>query len=229
MSTESNIPADIMTRPVVVVHGPTGPSGGPTGPTGPVGAASTTGATGVRGPTGVTGPTGLQGVASTVTGPTGPFGPPGSIGATGMQGPTGSTGTLGSADSSRYLYRNYQSPIGPFGTNYTMAGLNFTYTIKSSGTLLLIFSGVARNSGGATTTIGVKWGGGAPPTQGAGESGSFLGSLVDLIPTATGQIGFTINLIIPFNTTPLWFDLAFKSSSGTTAYIQNLNFMLIEL
>jgi collagen type VII alpha len=232
MSTQSNIPADIMTRPVVVVHGPTGPSGGPTGPTGPQGFATLTGATGVRGPTGVTGPTGAIGAtgAGAFTGPTGFTGPPGSVGGTGLMGSTGPTGMLGSGDTSRYVYNNYQSAIGPYGTNYTMAGLGIIYTPKASGSILLILSGVARNSGGVITTVGIKYGTGTPPAQGAGEIGVFLGSLVDLLPAATGQVGFTINFVISgFPPGSLWFDLAFKSVSGTTAYIQNINYSLLEL
>jgi hypothetical protein len=234
MSTESNIPAEIMVRPVVVVGGPTGPAGAPTGPTGPAGAVASTGATGRTGPTGpastVTGPTGA---ASTVTGPTGRTGPAGSFGGTGAIGPTGPTGTLGLGDTSRYLFTNFQSSIGPYGTNFTLAGMGITYTIKSSGSLLVIVSGVARNSGGFTTTVEAVWGTGAPPTAGAflsSTNGIPLGAPVNLLPAATEQVGFAINFVLPFGGSgSLWFDLALKSSSGTNALIQDINFSLLEL
>lgn len=75
-------PAQIATRPVVVVTGtgPTGASGGPTGPTGVTGQA-------VVGPTG---PTGVRGVSP--TGPTGAGAFTGPTGATGITGPPGSAG-----------------------------------------------------------------------------------------------------------------------------------------
>jgi hypothetical protein len=232
MSTESNIPAEIMARPVVVIGGPTGPAGAPTGstgPTGPAGTASTTGATGATGPTGQFG-TGPTGASSKVTGPTGRTGPAGSPGATGMQGPTGSTGTLGSGDSSRYFYGSHQSAIGPYGISYAMAGLGITYTIKSSGSLLLIFSGVARNTGGAITTIAAKWGAGSSPAAGGSEVGVGIGSPQNIVCAAGEQVGFTINMVMSFaGQSLIWLDLAFKSSSGTTALIQDINFTLIEL
>jgi hypothetical protein len=241
MSTESNIPAEIMVRPIVVVGGPTGPSGAPTGNTGPTGStgAAATGVTGATGPTGRFG-TGPTGAASTVTGPTGMTGPvgaglPGPTGATGGIGATGPTGTLGLGDTSRFVYGNRQSAIGPFGTSFTMAGLGsfgFTYTPKASGCLLLLFSGVARNSGGATTTIEAKWNTGAsPPASGAVEVGIALGAPQNIICAAAEQVGFAIQMVMSFGNigTALWFDLAFKSSSGTTAYIQDVNFSLLEL
>lgn len=109
-------PAEISSRPVVVVGGPTGPSGGPTGPTGntgntgPTGKAATTGATGptgmgATGPTGVTGPRGLTGF----TGPVGNAGPTGQA-AVGETGPTGTTGPLGTG------------PTGPSGSTGPSGG-----------------------------------------------------------------------------------------------------------
>lgn len=129
MTVEVTTPAPIMTRPVVVVGGPTGPSGaagGPTGATGPSGANATgstgptgplgTGPTGNTGPTGVTGPGGMTGPASVgATGPTGPGGPTGTTGPIGT-GPTGPTGVTGNTGPSG-------GPTGPTGvtgpTGYT--------------------------------------------------------------------------------------------------------------
>lgn len=90
-------PAQVATRPVVVVHGPTGSTGafgGPTGPTGNTGAAvvGPTGPTGVRG----VGPTGVAGAS--VTGPTGArgmTGPPGTIGGATVVASLPAAATLG--------------------------------------------------------------------------------------------------------------------------------------
>ena len=236
MSTQSNIPAEIMTKPVVVVHGPTGPSGGPTGATGPAGAASMTGATGPRGTSGVTGYTGPTGADSTVTGPTGSTGPPGSAGATGSTGfgPTGATGPqLANADNTKRQYLT--STYGPHGTTFTHVGLGglWTYITVSSGTYLVIVSGVVKNTtAGATTTIRFRAAAGTPPLSNAAETGIQFGQDQRfLLTNASDQVGFTFPLIISgwgaFAT--IWHDLAVKSSVGTTAFVQDLHFVLIEL
>ena len=236
MSVESNIPAEIAVRPVVVVGGPTGPAGGPTGSSGPTGA---TGAGAFTGPTGATGPTGSigtgpTGAASSVTGPTGYTGPPGSGGATGIGGPTGPTGKLGSGDTSRFVWGDFQSAIGPYGTSYQMAGLGITYTPKASGCLLIIFSGTARNASasGGTTTIEAMWSSGTPPAAGAAQVGIALGAPQNITTAAANaQAGFALNFVMSFGNigTQLWFDLAIRSGSGANAYIEDLNWSILEL
>ena len=116
-----------MTKPVVVIGGPTGPSGGPTGATGPEGSAAVTGATGSVGPTGpfgYTGPTGAVGPGA-FTGPTGmtgpfglgPAGPTGQQGEMGETGPTGATGITGMTGPTGALGgpTGDVGPIGPPG------------------------------------------------------------------------------------------------------------------
>lgn len=232
MSTQSNIPAEIMARPVVVVHGPTGPAGGPTGATGPQGTASITGATGPRGLTGPlgTGPTGATG-AGAFTGPTGMTGPvgEGGLGPIGWTGPTGTFGSAGYVSNALYGY------AGPYGTNFVNAGLGVTYTPKRSGLLLLIFSGVAYNAAAAGSTVSVQlqWGTGTPPSVGSPQAGSTLFTNQVLSFTSPSQqSGFAINMVVDFTSQighQLWFDLAFKSGTGVGAYIQNITYTVVEL
>jgi hypothetical protein len=237
MSTQSNIPAEVMTRPVVVVHGPTGPAGGPTGATGPVGAASTTGATGVRGPTGLTGPTGSTGAASTAIGPTGFTGPPGSVGTFGPTGPTGTVGPRFSGGDAS-TQRVYSSNVyGPFGTTAVHAGFGsmWTYTPNLSGSMLIIVSGIVRNTvggAGAGTEIGFYMASGSPPTAGTSPQGIQIGKTQRFfMVNAAEQIGFSIPVISSAWTvgTSLWFDLVIKSTVGTNAYVQDLHFVLLEI
>jgi hypothetical protein len=120
MSTQSNTPAPIATKPVVVIGGPTGPSGGPTGPTGPAGLATVTGATGVHGPTGPLGLTGATGAtgAGAFTGPMGMTGPVGVglLGPTGYQGDIGETGPTGPTGiGATGATGNPGGPTGPQG------------------------------------------------------------------------------------------------------------------
>jgi hypothetical protein len=236
MSTHYNIPAEVMTRPVVVVHGPTGPSGGPTGATGPVGAVSTTGATGVRGPTGSTGPTGVTGAASTATGPTGMTGPVGSVGVIGPLGPTGPTGPQ-LANPNNWM-RVYSSTVyGPIGTSFVHIGLggSWTYTLVASGVYLVIVSGIVRNSAGGAgggTTIQFISGSGSPPTAGVAPTGIQFGRDQRFFLTnAADQVGFTFPIMGSGWGTgvPIWHDLTVKSTVGTNAYVQDLHFVLIEL
>ena len=94
MTTVVAGPAPVMSRPIVLIGGPTGPAGIPGGPTGDTGSTGPTGYTGFTGSDGATGAAGTAGAASTVTGPTGPTGltgPPGG----GQTGPTGNTGPIG--------------------------------------------------------------------------------------------------------------------------------------
>lgn len=231
MSTQSNIPAEIMTKPVVVVHGPTGPSGGPTGATGPQGMASTTGATGVRGPSGVTGYTGPTGLASVVTGPTGMTGPVGSIGNV-VLGPTGPTGSFGGSGS---VYNNWWTgPIGPYGTSQTMLGLGARFTTRASGTLLIAVTGLVRNSAGGAgggTTIVLRWGTGTSPVAGQASTGISLGTALNtFLVNAADYVGFAINMGVFFNPdgTDRWIDLSMASTVGTNAYVRDVQMLLLE-
>jgi hypothetical protein len=230
MSVESNIPAEIEARPVVVVHEIGGPTG-PTGVTGPVGAASTigpTGSTGITGPTGNVGPTG----AGAFTGPTGMTGPQGA-GGVGPLGPTGPTGPMLAAFD-RVQWNNFQSQKGPYGTTETMAGYGFTYTIKKDNSALLVqFSGLVRNIlGGGTTTVFMRWGFGTPPVNGANATGNGLGTQQVLtIASATDWVTFFMSWIGGGWTkgTTYWFDISLKSGSGNNSYAQLVNFVLIEI
>jgi collagen type VII alpha len=240
MSQQSNIPAPIMAQPVVVVGGPTGPSGGPTGATGPAGLATITGATGSVGPTGVTGPTGAVGAtgAGAFTGPTGRTGPPGSAGAAStVTGPTGPLGATGASTGIGGIYTAASGgPFGPYGTTLSFIGLGFRYTPVSSGRLMLIFAGLARNSTGGTgagTSIMAKYGTGASPVAGAaGGSGTQFGQFQQSFSaSANDYSGFTVMEIVSSLTlgTTYWFDLAITATAGSTAYVRDTQFMLIEL
>ena len=234
MSTQSNTPAEIMTKPVVVVHGPTGPSGGPTGPTGPVGAASMTGATGPRGPSGVTGYTGPTGADSTVTGPTGLTGPPGSLGDYGPQGMTGPTGArlIDSASQRRISYLS--NIYGAFGLTMSHAGFGnfFSYTPVLTGVFLIILSGVVKNTGGGGVNLQFRMANGVVPASGASPAGIQMGqNLRFYLNDANDQVGFTY-VLSPSGWaigTPVWCDLCVQATVSPNAYVQDLHFVLIEL
>ena len=238
MPIDSNIPAEIMVRPVAVVIQETGGPTGPPGPTGSMGdPSSVTGATGSigqTGPTGIIGPTGL----GAFTGPTGMTGPPGAggVGPMGFTGPTGprfggGTDTWG---------RDYSNTVyGPFGTSYAHVGLgNFwEHENVSSGNALVIVSGTARNSAGgagASTFIKLNCAVGTPPVAGASEVGFSFGRELNIFLTnPADKVGFSIPIISSGWGSPpgplLWFDLCVRSSVGSNAYVQDLTWVLVEI
>ena len=229
MSVESNIPAEIEARPVVVVHHVEGPTG-VTGATGPVGSAAATGATGPTGPLG-TGPTGMSGD----TGATGPIGVTGPVGAGGVgpYGPTGPTGPMLAAFD-RVQWNNFQTQKGPYGTTETMLGYGFVYTPKKDNSALFVqWSGLIRNTLGAgTTTVFMRWGTGTAPANGAAATGIGLGTQQVLtIASANDWVTFFMSWIGGSWTkgTQYWFDLTLKSGSGNNSYAQLVNFVLIEI
>lgn len=237
MSTQSNTPAPIAAQPVVVIGGPTGPSGGPTGTVGPTGPQGPSGSTGVRGMTGPigTGPTGPAG-AGAFTGPTGQTGPAGSYGGAGTQGATGPTGPRTAAAANQRLSYHPQT-FGPFGTSFVMVGLGgyWQYQPAVTGALLIIVSGLVRNSAGgagAGTTLQLRWGNGTAPAAGSAAVGFQLG--MDLRPFLTNPsdyVGFALPIVTFFTPdfSTHWFDLAVKSTVGNNAYLQDINFVLLEI
>lgn len=239
MSTQSNIPAEIMTKPVVVIGGPTGPAGGPTGPTGVTGSTGPTGFTGVRGQTGPlgTGPTGSTG-AGAFTGPTGMTGPVGA----GGPGPIGPTGVTGPplTNSGKVVSNSTNVVFGPYGTGTTVIGLGYTYVIKGPGGLLLVIaSGLARNAAGgagAATLVSLRWGTGTPPAAMSGNFGNTVGVNQNLFfVNAADKAGWCIPWIgggfaaSPGVGAQIWFDLAVSSSVGTNAFVQDINFVVVEM
>ena|SRR5215471_5233458 len=234
MVIQTNVPAPILAQPVVVVGGPTGPGGGPTGPTGPQGAMSLTGTTGPTGRTGPSGPTGIMGPtgAGAFTGPGGVTGPPGSIGMTGATGVTGPTGPIGAAQSGA---RNFANPAGGYGVTPTFVGLNFTATPIKTGNVMAWMAGVALNttSGGGSVNITAYYGTGTPPVPGdSSPVGAVFGLTQHLVlASGTEQVGFMITDKISGMTlnTTYWFDLMISTTSGTGAFVKDIQGTALEV
>jgi hypothetical protein len=227
MTIQSKTPAPILAQPVVVIGGPTGPSGGPTGVTGPTGYTGpvATSVPGNTGPRGLTGPTGATGAASTQTGPTGMTGPVGG----GIQGPTGPYGAVGAGS---FVSTYSSGNNGPYGSEVMVGfGANTRYTPTKSGNVLVMFAGQARNATvGATTVVSGRYGTGAYPSAGASPIGSMISNSQYCVSgTTTDSGGFTIMrlLTLPLNTEH-WFDLSVLSSPGATAYLSNVQMLVIE-
>lgn len=230
MPTQVSFPASIMTKPVVVVGGPTGPSGGPMGETGPVGPIGETGPLGLTGPTGAlgTGPTGATG-AGAFTGPAGMTGPPGA-GTPGL-GFTGPTGAVGASVTASGAYLTSNGPFGPYSVA-TSIGFGAVYTPTRTGKVLVMFSGMVRNSLGtpsASTLVSARYSLGSPPIPGVAASGTDFGSKNFVSGDANEYAGFTIfNIITLAIGTAFWFDLAISSSIGANAYVRDVQFVLLE-
>ena len=236
-------PSPVATRPVVVVHGPTGSTGAAGGPTGPTGSIGTT-VIGPTGPTGVrgVGPTGATGAPGTLTGPSGPTGftgPPGSVGITGSvgaTGPTGFTGPAGAFSNDRFGWVYSTATFGPYGaaTLVGMGAAGSIYTKKASGFVLVMFSGMVRNSlggVGATTTITGYYGSGSIPAAGTpvGVFATFGSPQRYFSIDAAEYSGFTIAAFVQMSgINAHWFDLGISSSSGNNAYVRDVQFNLIE-
>lgn len=234
MPTQVRFPASIMTKPVVVIGGHTGPSGGPTGATGPGGQIGATGPLGPTGPTGAlgTGPTGATG-AGAFTGPAGMTGPPGS-GAPGSAGVTGPTGAVGASVTVASIRVNYAGQYGPYGISATSIGLGLSalYTPSKTGAVLVMLTGMARNTqgvSGASILLSARYGSGTPPSAGSAASGSEFGAKYFSSPDASAYAGFTMfNILTLAVGTTFWFDLALSSGSGVNAVVRDVQFVLIE-
>lgn len=245
MSNTVSVPAPIMAKPVVVIGGPTGPSGGPTGPTGAQGTASVTGATGYTGPTGIvgfTGPTGSPG-AGAFTGPTGNTGPPGIgspstvAGPTGPQGPPGATGS-GAGGLPNFNYANAPTPAGNVSITETAMGLGQSgcvITPNKSGKVLVIFSGMVRNSTAAGDGVQLtgRYGSGTAPANGVttGLGAAFSIPQSFIASTTTGRQGFCLHYVFSGLTlgTQWWFDISLVAISAGGASVFDVQFSAVEL
>jgi Collagen triple helix repeat (20 copies) len=237
MTIQSKTPAPIEARPVIVIGGPTGPGGGPTGPTGATGAQSvTTGPTGYPGAHGVTGPTGMQGIQG-VTGPTGMTGPPGSLGAGGPVGPAGSTGPIGPTGFAPpgYTYSATSSgPYGPYTTSAVHLGLggSIIHNMIGQGRALLMFTGLVRNTGGmGGVTVSGHYGLYPGPVAGSGPSGGSFGTpqRVFMANSSDWQSFTVVGIISGFTVgSTYWFDLVINSTTGNNAFIQDIEFVMVE-
>jgi hypothetical protein len=233
MVTQSGIPAPIMSRPVVVVGGPTGPSNGPTGSTGPVGSTGGTGPTGALGLLGGTGPTGStgpQGVGA-FTGPTGMTGPPGVGMPSTIPGPTGPDGPAGT------LQIATNAVVGPTGNVSTTdvhmgMGTIFSLTPVNSGRAVIILSGMVLNSSAVGSGVNVtgRYGTGTAPANGVAASGTMIGVTQHFVASTTaGQQGFCIhgsaNLVVG---TSYWFDLTIQAVTSGGATVKDVQFSCLE-
>jgi hypothetical protein len=233
MSAQSNIPAPIMAKPVVVVGGATGPSGGPTGPTGPQGLQGSQGVIGPTGLTGPLGPTGSTGAtgAGAFTGPTGFTGPPGSFGGTGSIGATGPTGPVGVFQSGSAALA---SPTGPMGTTPLMIGLNGDFVPAATGKIFIAIAGVAVNTtgGGGSVNISGYYGTGTPPSPGTAVTGTLFSVTQHIITaSAAAQAGFTVLGLISGLTLGItyWIDLAVSTTTGANAYVKDVKGVAMEI
>ena len=216
---------------------------GTTGSQGPQGNQGVQGNQGNIGATGSQGPQGNQGSIG-ATGSQGPQGNQGSIGATGSQGPQGNQGSIGATGSqgakgntgSIFGTWSGPSPADPTATTNTtgvMMGLSGSITPIRSGTILIIISGSgdnATNSRGGT--IGLRYGTGTPPVNGAALTGTLVQTSNFQNSNAAQLFPFSVNDIITGLTlnTAVWFDLSLAASGGAgTARVRGINISIIEI
>jgi hypothetical protein len=232
MPVQSNTPAEIMARPVVVVQ--EFAATGPTGATGLTGDPSTV--TGATGPTGSLGPTGDIGHTGpgAFTGPTGATGPVGA-GGVGPYGPTGPTGPVATSFD-RIVTRSNSNAQGNLQTSTGKVhfGFNYRYTPigPSSPILLIIWNGVAYNTGGGGITLELRWGSGASPAVGQFATGITIGSPISLFfNSATERTSWGLNWLGGgFNPgTDYWFDLVGSAVTANGAFVDDTNFSLVEI
>jgi hypothetical protein len=234
--------------------GVTGPSGGPTGatgptgPTGPTGVTGPTGHTGIPGVTGPTGVTGSTGVGATgVTGATGPTGvtgvtgPTGAgvtgvTGATGPTGPTGPTGATGPTNSGTTYQAQPSDPSTTTSTTGVMMGLAGAITPAGSGKIMIVITGDTDNDTAADgTKMGIRYGTGSAPTNGAALTGTAVGTLPNAV---NANLALDVNRY-PFAAsavvtglvvgTPYWIDLSLAAITGGVARVRNVGISIQEI
>ena len=112
-------------------------------------------------------------------------------------------------------------------------GLSGSITPIRSGTILIIISGSgdnATNSRGGT--IGLRYGTGTPPVNGAALTGTLVQTSNFQNSNAAQLFPFSVNDIITGLTlnTAVWFDLSLAASGGAgTARVRGINISIIEI
>jgi hypothetical protein len=130
------------------------------------------------------------------------------------------------------------SPTNPTGTTSAtgvMMGLAGAITPRVTGKILVIISGNITNSAENISSVQIRTGTGAAPTNGAALTGTARGGLVRNQVTATGS---TATMISPFSIqaivsgltvgTAVWLDTSLTASAGT-ATIANISITAFEL
>ena len=130
------------------------------------------------------------------------------------------------------------NPTGIANAAYKMCGLGvaganaWVLTPQVTGRVLIFICGdLNSDATGQTATLQCSFGTGTAPVNGAGVAGTQQGAQPTWV-SLTGllQIPFSMSTIVTGQTvgTPLWFDLAAKSSAGTVS-LTNLNAWALEI
>ena len=147
--------------------------------------------------------------------------------------------TIGSTryqlDQQNTLKATYQAtPADPASTTSTsgvMMGISGSITPANTGRVMIIISGDLKNgTNNGNTTVQIRYGTGAAPTNGNALTGTSLGGQINMTAASANQrVPFSCNSIVTLTVgTTYWIDLALKAVSGT-AYTQNLSISITEL
>ncbi len=144
-------------------------------------------------------------------------------------------GTRYQLDQQNALKATYQAtPADPTSTSSTsgvMMGIAGSITPTISGKVMIVISGDLKNgTNNGNTTVQLRYGTGAAPTNGNALTGTAIGGQVNMTAAATSQrVPFSCNAIVTLTVgTTYWIDLALKAVSGS-AFTQNLSVSAIEL
>lgn len=211
---------------------------GSTGAQGAQGFQGSTGAQGSQGVQGATGSQGAQGFQGTqgTQGFQGPQGLQGNQGFQGTQGNQGFQGTPGASNAGSQTEATPADPAATTSTTGVMMGLAGSITPTGSGNVLIVITGDSDNdtvNDGAR--IGIRYGTGAAPANGAALTGTAVGSrpisnnanlALDIarFPFAVAAVvtGLSVG-------TAYWVDASVAAVTGGTARVRNLNIAIAEI
>lgn len=129
--------------------------------------------------------------------------------------------------------QNYTNPAGTASATSVQMGVGLSFTPLSTGTVLLIASGVVQTtvaSGGGSYQL--SYGTGTAPANGAAAAGTSPGNFQTIILAAAAEKNsFSVQAVVSGLTpgTTYWVDLQLKASGGGTTTLSNVTTTAAEL
>ena len=136
----------------------------------------------------------------------------------------------GSSSAGASLQAQPSNPAATTSASGVMMGLNQVLTPTLGHPILIIISGIVSNTTSVTSFIGIRYGTGTPPINGATYTGANAACCVNAVGISGTWTPFTINAVVTGLSagTPYWFDLTLSSNGVNSALVNNLFISIIE-
>ena len=166
----------------------------------------------------------------------GTFGATGPSGPTGLAGATGPTGATGPVNSGATYQAQPSDPATTTSTTGVMMGLAGAITPVGSGKILIVINGdTDSDTAGDGTKIGIRYGTGTAPTNGAALTGTAVGTTPNAVNANLAlnadRYPFSVAAVVTGLTpsTVYWVDLSLAAVTGGTARVRNISIAITEI